>query len=684
MLRTFLKPLLQLALISSAAVAATSVKADEPIPIKVCVLAMFEMGEVTGDRPGEMQFWVEREPVDNVYPFPMGQTDLRVSDDGLMIALTGGGVTHAATTLTALGMDPRFDFSKTYWIIAGIAGADPTDTTLGSAAWARWVVDGDLLYEIDSREIPEDWPYGMIPLGGYEPNQLDTGWTVDNIAFEMNEGLVNWAYSLTKDIEIEETPAVIAFREQFEGYPNALLSPRVMMGDSLSSSTYFHGEKLTHWANDWMKLHTAGEAEFVMTNMEDSGTLTALRRLSDAGYADFDRILVLRTASNFSMQPPGKPATWSATAEYPDNGRPALESAYQVGSAVVHELIGNWSKYENRIPKADTQKEKVKAVVVTMFEIGEDTGDRPAEFQNWVERFPLSEKIDFPHGYRDLRYNRESGVLGIVTGIGTFRSAASIMALGMDDRFDLTEAYWLVAGISGVDPNDMSLGSAAWAEWLIDGDLSHEIDPREIPEDWEYGYTPLRSAEYPWGPIPENDEGVRYRLDTEFVEWAYQLTKDVKIEDTKAMQEMRKRYKGYPNAQKPPHVLKGDHLAAMTFWHGELMNDWANEWVSYWTEGEGNFVTSAMEETGTMQSLTFLGNAGKVDPNRVLVLRTASNFSMQPPDTTAAENLSGEKKGGYSAFIPSLDAAYDVGSKVIRELVDNWDTYQSEIPQAAL
>ncbi|MDQ8205480.1 purine nucleoside permease [Pelagicoccus sp. SDUM812003] len=683
MLDPFARRLFAIAALMASPLASSTAHAETaPAPIKVCVLAMFEMGEVTGDRPGELQFWVEREPLENIYPFPMGQTPLRVSDDGLMVALTGGGVTHAATTITALGMDPRFDFSNTYWIVAGIAGADPTDASLGSAAWAKWVVDGDLLYEIDSSEIPEDWPYGLIPLGGYEPNQLDTGWTVDNIAFKLNEGLVNWAYSLTKDMELMETPAMKEFRAQFEGYPNAMLPPRVMMGDALSSSTYFHGEVLNQWANDWMKLHTGGEANFVMTNMEDSGTLTALRSLSDAGYVDYDRILVLRTASNFSMQPPGKPATWSATAPYPDNGRPALESAYQVGSAVAHELIANWDQYENRIPRAEAPKEKVKAVVVTMFEIGDDTGDRPAEFQNWVERFPLSERISFPHGYRDLRYNRESGVLGIVTGIGTFRSAASIMALGMDERFDLSEAYWLVAGIAGVDPNDMSLGSAAWAEWLIDGDLSHEIDPREMPDEWEFGYTPLRSAEYPWGPIPENDEGVRYRLKPELVEWAYQLTKDIPIADTDAMKEMRAKYKGYPNAQKPPSVLKGDQLAAMTFWHGKLMNDWANEWVDYWTEGQGNFVTSAMEETGTMQSLSFLANAGKVDLQRVLVLRTASNFSMQPPGVTAAENLSGEKKGGYSAFIPSLEAAYDVGSAVIRELVENWETYRTTIPQS--
>ena len=34
---------------------------------------------------------------------------------------------------------------------------------------------------------------------------------------------------------------------------------------------------------------------------------------------------------------------------------------------------------------------KVKVVVVAMFERGEDTGDRPGEFQHWVEREGLTE-----------------------------------------------------------------------------------------------------------------------------------------------------------------------------------------------------------------------------------------------------------------------------------------------------
>jgi purine nucleoside permease len=323
-----------------------------------------------------------------------------------------------------------------------------------------------------------------------------------------------------------------------------------------------------------------------------------------------------------------------------------------------------------------------KVVVVAMFEAGADSGDRPGEFQYWVERETLTQVLPFPQGFRDLRTNAEGSVLGVVTGVGTAKSAATIMALGLDPRFDLSKSYWLVAGIAGIDPADGPLGSAVWAEWVVDGDLGHEIDAREIPAGWTTGYIPLRKKE-PYQLPADRSEGEAYRLQPGLVEWAYQLTKDVKLGDTEPMQKRRALYTGFPQAQRPPVVMRGDTLSAMTYWHGKHLNRWANDWVKYFSDGAGNYVTTAMEDTGTLQSLTFLDRAKRVDVKRVLVLRTASNFDMQPAGGDAAESLSGEKLGpGYSAYLPSLEAAHRVGSVVIHELVRDWSKYESTLPAA--
>lgn len=349
-----LLPLAALALLAAACSRGAAPTAAKPIPVKVVVVSMFETGAITGDQPGEFQFWVERQKLDRAFAFPMGEYALRMNDAGLLAICTGGGITNAATSIMALGTDPRFDLSQAYWLVAGIAGGDPHDVSLGTAAWARHVVDGDLLYEIDAREIPGDWPYGLLPLGAKKPNDKADGWTVDTIHFPLDAGLTEWAYQLTRDHPVADSPGIAAFRKQFAGLPNALRPPFVTIGDTMSSSTYFHGDLMTQWANDWMQLQAGPDANFMMSAMEDSGTLTALRRLSRAQRVDLRRVMVLRTASNYSMQPPGKDAAWSTTAEYPEGGLPAIEAAYQVGNIVVQKLIADWPRYRDQLPSPQT------------------------------------------------------------------------------------------------------------------------------------------------------------------------------------------------------------------------------------------------------------------------------------------------------------------------------------------
>ncbi len=321
----------------------------------------------------------------------------------------------------------------------------------------------------------------------------------------------------------------------------------------------------------------------------------------------------------------------------------------------------------------------VKIVLVTMFERGADTGDEPGEFQLWFERRRLNQIFPF-QGEHDLHFNADSSILAIVTGAGTAKAAASIMALGMDTRFDLSGSYWLVAGIAGFDPADASIGSAAWAEYLVDGDLAHEIDAREKPDDWEWGYI-ARHTKVPFDPNKPEPRGEVFRANGALAEWAYQLTKDTPLPVDEEILRDSARYVNHPNARKPPFVLRGDNIAALTFWHGEILNAWANAWVDYWSDGNGEFVSSAMEETGTFQSLTYLDKINRVDIDRVMVLRTASNFTMPPPGVSAAENLLRENEG-YTGINLAVETAYIVGSVVIDEILDNWAIYENQIPSA--
>jgi purine nucleoside permease len=87
-----------------------------------------------------------------------------------------------------------------------------------------------------------------------------------------------------------------------------------------------------------------------------------------------------------------------------------------------------------------------------------------------------------------------------------------------------------------------------------------------------------------------------------------------------------------------------------------------------------------MEDSGTLQSLSFLASAGRVDMRRVLVLRTASDFDQPSPGQTAAEALANSGLEKYSGYLPSLEAAWHVGHVVVAEILKNWGLYRDTVP----
>ena len=326
---------------------------------------------------------------------------------------------------------------------------------------------------------------------------------------------------------------------------------------------------------------------------------------------------------------------------------------------------------------AKTRPIPVKVVVVTMFEVGADTGDQPGELQYWVERDHLDRVYPMPAAYHAVRMN-DQGEMAVLTGQGAEHAAATIMAVGLDPRFDFNHAYWLIAGIAGGSPDRISLGSAAWARWVVDGDLGYEIDAREIPPDWSTGYLPLRKK-VPFEAPAEPLDGQAYAVNASLAEWAFDLTRAIPLDDSDKLKEIRSHFDGVA-AQRPPFVTMGDEISSSTYWHGKLMDAWAAEWVRYFSGGKGEFATTAMEDTGTLQSLEFLARAGRVDKNRVLVLRTVSNYDRQPQGLSAAESLARQRIGAYAAYLPALEAAYRVGHAVMSELLNHWQTYEATIP----
>ena len=342
------------ALLASALLCAPLAQA-EPIRPKVMILTTFEIGADTGDKPGELQYWVEREHLTGTLELPGLAHPIRFNDSGVYAMVTGT-CNRSGLALMLLGLDPRFDLTRTYFMMAGIAGADADRTSVGSAAWAQWVVDGDNVNEIDGHDAPADWPYGIIPYGATRPDQAPgpRDWSQKPMAFELDPGLVAWAFRLSKDVVLSDTPEIARYRALYTGHPNAQRPPFVLIGDTLGTARYWHGPTLTRWAERWCELYTGGKAKFVMTECEDQSISYALRVLGRAHRVDPRRYLVLRTASNYSEPPVSKGVVENLLAGEASGTTLAVESAYRVGSPVVHALVGHWDLYGPDLPKADS------------------------------------------------------------------------------------------------------------------------------------------------------------------------------------------------------------------------------------------------------------------------------------------------------------------------------------------
>jgi purine nucleoside permease len=339
-----------------------------PTALPVLIVTTYETGRDTGDVPGELQYWAEREHLDTSIDVPGVDHPLLTNGRGLY-AMVSGTTSRCALQLMALAADPRFDLRRTYVIVDGIAGGDPAEVSLASAAWITRVVDGNPAFEIDSREIPAAWPYGLVAFGAEEPGKGSLN--VDNVpaagasengsggvgtvAFTLNPKLAAWAFQLTKNVPLADDAAMRASRAKFTEFPSARRPPFVTLGFSLAGDRFWHGARMRQWARDWVRLYTRNTGDLAMADCEDAGVCLAMQRLGRMGKVDFNRLLVLRAACNFVMPPPGvTPAEGLFSDTVSESGGiaylPALESCYRVGSVVSTELLRDWDKYRDRTP----------------------------------------------------------------------------------------------------------------------------------------------------------------------------------------------------------------------------------------------------------------------------------------------------------------------------------------------
>ncbi|WP_299841678.1 purine nucleoside permease [uncultured Paracoccus sp.] len=327
-------PVLRAALLTALATLPALAQA-EPVKVKVFVGSMFEIGEMTGDRAGEFQYWFDDYWSDATPIEVTGAAQpVYCNDDGVCGAVLGMGKVASSASMMAILLNPAFDFSQSYYLLTGVAGTPPSRGTIGSVFWGSWLVDYDLGHRWAEGEVPEGDPLFM-PRKGYEAVRL----------FQLDPALTARAMELSSTVTLVDSEDAKAYRLR---YPDAaaLAAPSVGVGTHMTGDTFFHGPGLSDEAQYIAKLYEADD--YVITEMEAAALAQVIGRLHGT-----ERILSLRGAVNFDQ---GNPNETTLAHLDPAPGETAggfdetLQNIHAVGAAVVDDMVAHWDDWAAGVP----------------------------------------------------------------------------------------------------------------------------------------------------------------------------------------------------------------------------------------------------------------------------------------------------------------------------------------------
>jgi purine nucleoside permease len=337
--------------LNMATLAPMAQAAEAPRQVKVLIISMFGPEAAPFIQPLALN------QVMQVPGLSLGQGQAQAADefqpkmlcntDDVCLLLAGMGHTNAAASTMAVALDPQFDLRETYFLIAGVAGIDPAQGTIGTATWARYLVDFGIAHEIDAREMPKAWKngyFGIFTKGPGEKPKLN----YLTESFQLDEALLQKVLHLSKDAKLEDSDVARAYRARYKE-PAARRAPSVIQCDTLGGDTWWHGKILGQHARDWTKLLTNGKGVYCTTQQEDNATYNALQRAAAAGKVDIKRLAVLRTGINFDRPHAGQSAYASLKAEA-GGFKSSTQNLYNVGGIVVRDIVNNWSKWRVGVP----------------------------------------------------------------------------------------------------------------------------------------------------------------------------------------------------------------------------------------------------------------------------------------------------------------------------------------------
>ena len=311
---------------------------EKRLKVKVLILPKFEVGDMAGDYPGEAQLYYEGYLKDcREYTLPGDDTDSKLYyKDGIALYVLGMGKTASAMNLVKILEDDRFDFSDAYIISTGCAGGSTGTCVPGDVVIASAVVDYDLGYRADIREMQDREGVTWFHDSAYDENAYKV----------MDASLIDKIFRATKDLNLSTTDVTTDYmRRAFEDEDWALRNPKTMKGTVVTSDTY------------WKGLYNHNEAIYICDSYgcKDAYAATEMEDIAVANVADkynmLNRLVIIRVivdedtfmngATPEKLWDPDFVATIASNDSEESLGifETAMENNFRVGKEIIDKIL---------------------------------------------------------------------------------------------------------------------------------------------------------------------------------------------------------------------------------------------------------------------------------------------------------------------------------------------------------
>jgi purine nucleoside permease len=245
----------------------------------------------------------------------------------------------------------------------------------------------------------------------------------------------------------------------------------------------------------------------------------------------------------------------------------------------------------------------------------------------------------------------------------------------LSPHFNLTNTYFLIAGIAGVNPRMGTINDVTFSRFTVQVALQYEFDAREIPGNFSTGYVP-QGAQAP-NQYPKTLYGTEvFEVNDNLRQYVYNITKNIKPKDTPIAANYRQNYKApepniYKEAARSPKILKCDIACSDVYFSGTLLSEAFDNTTRLLTNGSGIPCMTAQEDNATLEPMIRFAQHKLIDFSRIIILRSAADFDRPYPGLSNIANLFYVNQG---SFISSIENLYIVGMPVVKTILNQWKT----------